>query len=248
MTAAGLLLLVGAGFLAAVVQALTGAGFGLVAVPLVILLAPNLIPGPLLIVTVILMIVVVVTGYRTGGRLKRSDARLLGPATAGITIGALVMLPALGWVGEHEVMVNAIVGTCVLAAVIPLLLPGFSAPAVGERGMAGAGVLAGILTVVAALPGPPLILVYPAKDAARYRTGLAVLFLIASIIAVAVLEAGPGIAPGHWGGLGWFAFGVLLGSCAGVVVGRRLPLAWVIYGSRLTVLSAAAALLVPVVT
>lgn len=246
MTGLGLLLLTGAGFLAAAVQAVTGAGFGLVAAPLVILLAPALVPGPLLVVTVVLMGVAVATGYRTGGRLTRPDARLLVPAATGIIIGTSAMLPALDWMGEHTTLVNIIVGAGVLTAVVPALVPGFPAPTAGPRAMTGAGVLAGILTVAAALPGPPLILTYPAKNAARYRTGLAVLFLVASVAALAVLAVGPGIAPDGGAGVGWFTLGVLAGFGAGAVVGSRLPLVWVTYGSRLTVLAAAVALLVPV--
>lgn len=246
MTAAGLVLLAGAGFLAAAVQAVTGAGFGLIAAPLVMLLAPALVPGPLLVVTVVLMGLAVAAGYRTGGRLTRSDARLLVPASAGILAGALAMLPALDWVGEHTTLVNVIVGAGVLTAVAPTLVPGLPAPTAGPWGMTGAGVMAGILTVAAALPGPPLILTYPAKTAARYRTGLAVLFLVASVAALAVLGAGTGTAPDGWDGAGWFALGVLSGFGAGVLLGGRLPPAWVTYGSRLTVLAAAVALLVPV--
>lgn len=247
MTALGLALLAGAGFLAAAVQAITGAGFGLVAAPVVLLLAPALVPGPLLVVTVALMSLAVVTGYRSGGRLGREDARLLVPASAGIVIGTAAMFPALGWVGEHESLIRTVVGVGLIVAVIPMLVPGFPAPAAGPVVISVAGVLAGVLTVLAALPGPPLILTYPATNAARYRTGLAVLFLVASLAALMVLATGPGVAPGGWEGAGVFCVGVLAGFCAGVVAGRRLPLAVVTYGSRLTVLSAGLALLIPLV-
>lgn len=245
MTALGLALLAGAGFLAAAVQAVTGAGFGLVAAPLVVLVAPHLLPGPLLVVSVVLMAVAVCTGHRTGGRLGREDARLLVPSAAGIVVGTALMLPALGWVADHGHLVQVIVGITVLMAVIPMLLPGFPAPAAGPRTMGGAGVVAGVLTVVAALPGPPLILTCPARQAARYRMSLAVLFLVASVAALAVLAPTTGIAPGGWQGVGWFSVGVLAGFAAGVVVGRRLPLPVVVYGSRLTVLAAGLTLLVP---
>ena len=245
MTALALALLVGAGFLAAAVQAVTGAGFGLVAAPLVTLLAPGLVPGPLLVVTVVLMGLAVVTGHRTGGRLGRADARLLIPAVVGIVSGAAAMSPALGWVSEHGALVRTVVGVGVLAAVVPMLVPGFPPPAAGPAGMGGAGVMAGVLTVLAALPGPPLILTYPAKDAARYRTGLAVLFLVASVAALAVLGVGPAVAPDGWDGVGWFSLGVLTGFGVGAATCRRLPLSVVTYGSRLTVLAAGVALLVP---
>jgi uncharacterized membrane protein YfcA len=245
VTALGLLLLAGAGFLAAAVQAVIGAGFGLVAAPLVMLLAPGLVPGPLLVVTVVLMGLAVVTGYRTGGRLGRADASLLIPAAVGIVIGAAAMSPALGWVGEHGAFVRTVVGVGVLAAVVPMLVPGFPPPAAGPVGMGGAGVLAGVLTVLAALPGPPLILTCPARNAARYRTGLAALFLVASVAALSVLGVGAGVAPDGWEGVGWFSLGMLAGFGAGAATCRRLPLSVVTYGSRLTVLAAGVALLVP---
>lgn len=247
MTALGLLLLAGAGFLAAAVQAVTGAGFGLVAAPLVMLLAPGLVPGPLLVVTVVLMGLAVVTGYRTGGRLGRDDASLLIPAAVGIVIGAAAMSPALGWVGEHGALVRTVVGVGVLAAVVPMLVPGFPPPAAGPVGMGGAGVLSGMLTVLAALPGPPLILTCPARNAARYRTGLAALFLVASVAALSVLRVGAGVAPDGWDGVGWFSLGVLTGFGVGAATCRRLPLSVVTYVSRLTVLAAGVALLIPLV-
>lgn len=245
MTALALALLVGAGFLAAAVQAVTGAGFGLVAAPLVMLLAPGLVPGPLLVVSVALMVLAVFTGHRTDGRLGRADARLLVPAVVGILVGTLAMLPAMGWVGEHGTLVRTVLGVGVVVAVIPMLIPGFPAPAAGPAGMGGTGVLAGVLTVLAALPGPPLILTYPARNAARYRTGLAVLFLVASVAALAVLGAGPGVAPDGWEGVVWFCLGALVGFGVGTVVCQRLPLAVVTYGSRLTVMVAGVTLLVP---
>lgn len=245
MTALALALLTGAGFLAAAVQAVTGAGFGLVATPLVMLFVPGLVPGPLLVVTVALMGLAVFTGYCAGGRLRWADAKLLIPAGAGILVGTLAMLPALEWVGDHGALVKTVVGVGVLVAVVPMLVPGLPAPAAGPVGMGGAGLFAGVLTVLAALPGPPLILSYPAKDAARYRTGLAVLFLVASVAALAVLGVGSGVAPDGWEGVGWFSLGVLVGFGTGAAVCRRLPLAAVTYGSRLTVLAAGVALLVP---
>lgn len=175
MTALALALLVGAGFLAAAVQAVTGAGFGLVAAPLVMLLAPGLVPGPLLVVTVALMGLAVFTGHRTDGRLGRADARLLVTAVVGILVGTLAMLPALGWVEEHGTLVKTVLGVGVLVTVIPMLVPGFPVSAAGPVGMGGAGVLAGVLTVLAALPGPPLILTYPAggRRPLPHRTGVA---------------------------------------------------------------------------
>lgn len=242
MTGAALVLLAGAGFLAAVVQAVTGAGFGLIAAPLVMLTASHLVPGPLLVVTVLLMAVAVVVGTRSGGRLGRQDAALLVPAAVGIIVGTLVTVPALDRIAEYENVVQLLVGIGVLVAVVPMLVPRAPAAQAGPRGMSMAGVVAGILTVVAALPGPPLILTYPARHAARYRTGLAVLFLVASIAALGVLAATTGVAPGGWDGVGCFTLGVLAGFGVGVVAGRRLPLPVVTYGSRLTVLAAGMAL------
>lgn len=244
------LALAGAGLLAAAVQAVTGAGFGLIAAPLVMLLVPGLVPGPLLVVTVVLMAVAALAGLRngggTGGRLRREDARLLVPAGLGIIAGCALSLPALGWVGDHDRAVTLIVGAGVLVAVVPMLVPRLWAaiPVAGPRGMAGAGVLAGVLTVVAALPGPPLILTYRQDSAARYRTGLAVLFLVASVAALVVLGCGGGVAPDGWDGVWWFSGGVVAGFVIGWVAGRRLPLAAVTLGSRLTVLVAAVALVV----
>lgn len=242
-----------AGCVAAAVQALTGSGFGLVAAPLVVLLAPDLLPGPLLVVTLGIMAAALVAGWRTGGRPGREDVALLWPAGLGIVVGVLVTAPALGWITAHQPLVTTLVGVGVIVSVAPTLLPARWRPAFGggrtprarQKIMGGAGAAAGVLTVTAALPGPPLILAYSARDAARYRTGLAVLFLVASVASLAVLVPTTGVAPGGWEGTGVFSAGVAVGYILGFLAGRRIPLRVVVLGSRVTVLAAAVVLLVP---
>ncbi|MGP9723313.1 sulfite exporter TauE/SafE family protein [Corynebacterium sp. AOP40-9SA-29] len=233
------LLLLGVGVLAAVVQAVTGSGFGLVAAPLVVLVAPNLLPGPLLAVTTVLMAVSVATSGRAN---SRADARLLLPAGVGIVAGALVTAPFLPWVADHQKALNVVVALAVIVALLPALCGKVITTSPVRMGVGG--LFAGTMTVTVALPGPPLLLVYQAPDARRYRAGLAVSFLVASVCGLAVLAPTTGLAPDGWDGTGTFVAGIVVGSVLGTVLARRAPLALVTTLGRAVAFGAACLLLV----
>lgn len=249
-------LLFAAGGVAAMVQAVTGSGFGLVAAPLVVLLAPELLPGPLLVVTAGLMAVAVFVGARNGGSLEKQDRAELWPAAAGIISGVIITIPVLGWLSMHEELVTRVIAVGVMVTVIPLMIPRRWLVPKGmasNRGKASnrpvvmgiAGIVSGVLTVAAALPGPPLILSYSARDAIRYRVSLAFLFLVASLAALATLSLTVGIAPAGWSGVTALITGVATGFGLGFLIARKVPHRSVVFWSRVTVLGAALALLVP---
>lgn len=206
-------LLLTVGIVAAVIQAVTGSGFALVAAPLVVLVAPNLLPGPLLTITTVLMIISVATSKRAN---LRKDARLLLPAGVGIIVGTLVSVPFLAWIGEHQKAVNVVVALGVIVALLPPLLGRVITTSPTRMGVGG--FVAGTMTATVALPGPPLLMVYQAPDARRYREGLAVMFLVASVCGLVVL------APDGWDGIGTFVVGIVIGSVLGVVLARRAPM------------------------
>lgn len=226
-------LLLTVGIVAAVIQAVTGSGFALVAAPLVVLVAPNLLPGPLLTITTVLMIISVATSKRAN---LRKDARLLLPAGVGIIVGTLVSVPFLAWIGEHQKAVNVVVALGVIVALLPPLLGRVITTSPTRMGVGG--FVAGTMTATVALPGPPLLMVYQAPDARRYREGLAVMFLVASVCGLVVL------APDGWDGIGTFVVGIVIGSVLGVVLARRAPMGLVTMLGRVVAFVAACLLLV----
>ncbi|MDN5581625.1 MAG: sulfite exporter TauE/SafE family protein [Corynebacterium sp.] len=232
-------LLLTVGIVAAVIQAVTGSGFALVAAPLVVLVAPNLLPGPLLTITTVLMIISVATSKRAN---LRKDARLLLPAGVGIIVGTVVSVPFLAWIGEHQKAVNVVVALGVIVALLPPLLGRVITTSPTRMGVGG--FVAGTMTATVALPGPPLLMVYQAPDARRYREGLAVMFLVASVCGLVVLAPTTGLAPDGWDGIGTFVVGIVIGSVLGVVLARRAPMGLVTMLGRVVAFVAACLLLV----
>ena len=173
-----LLLLTGAiVLLAALAQATTGVGFGVMAGPLVMLVVPGFVPGPLLVVTIVVMALVV---WRD--RQALDARRLRGPLLASVP-GAVVGTWVLGATDERTL--RLVVAGAVLVTV-GAVATGWRLPA-GPRALTVAGLLAGVLSSVAATPGPPMVLTYRAESSAAQRADLSLFFLATSLVSLVVL-------------------------------------------------------------
>ncbi len=174
--AAGLVIVV-----ATVVQRLTGMGFGIVAVPLLALIAPDVGTFAVLVLTVLVMVAV------TWAERDALDRRALA-------IASLASLPgvALGtWLAAVLPLraTHLAIGAVVVAGSV-VSMAGWRAPA-GRTSLVAGSVVAGILTPVAALPGPPMAIVYRPDDVRRMRTTLSAFFAFGSAVsAVTLLLAG----------------------------------------------------------
>ena len=140
-------------FVGAVIRGFTGFGFGIAATPLLVLLFPpaEVVP-PILILQVLAGIQIYL---RTRGHV---DCKLLLPsligALAGIPLGTL----ALGLLDGDTI--RLIIGVTVLIAAA-ILLAGFrfkARPPVWLSG--GLGILAGVGSGAAGIPGPPVIVLF----------------------------------------------------------------------------------------
>jgi uncharacterized membrane protein YfcA len=163
-------------FVAAAVQTLTGAGFGLTAAPPLLLAAPALVPDTLLWLTV------VVTGCSVWpdrsaldwGFARRCALAAVPGTAAGYAATAVLPNSALA-VG---IAVTVVAAGC--AGLAGLRVP-VTATSTGV-----AGFTAGALNWVAAMPGPPVTLIYRARDAATVRGTLSLIFLAVSAVTLAV--------------------------------------------------------------
>lgn len=169
---------------AAAVQGVTGTGFGLVAAPALLLVAPRLVPGPLLALTVVVMALVVA---RDRAGLRPVDlAGALAGCLPGTAVGAalVVLVPARA--------LEAAIGVAVVAGVAAALI-GWRLPQ--SRGvLLGAGAVAGVMTSVAATPGPPMAVAYRPDDPVRLRANLSAFFAVGSLVSLGMLAAGGGLA------------------------------------------------------
>jgi uncharacterized membrane protein YfcA len=159
------------------VQGAVGFGMALIAAPLLVLVRPDLVPGPLLMNGMALTLLV--------ARRERDSIDLLGVRWAlvgrvpGVALGAL----ALAMVPVEEM--SLLVGLSVLVGVALGASRLRIAP--GPRVLLGAGFLSGVFGTVASIGGPPLALVYQHEPGPRLRGTLAGYFIVGGLMSLAAL-------------------------------------------------------------
>jgi uncharacterized membrane protein YfcA len=158
-------------------QGAVGFGLSLIAAPLVTLIDPTLVPGPLLMAALVLPVLT--------ARRDRSwiDLRGVRWALVGRVPGS--MLGAAMLSGLSPRYMSLAIGLVVLVGVA------MTASGIHLRPRAStllaAGVLSGFMGTTAAIGGPPLALVYQHAEGPRLRGTLAGYFVVAAAISIAVL-------------------------------------------------------------
>jgi uncharacterized membrane protein YfcA len=216
--------------LGALVQGTIGFGVALVAAPLLVLVAPNLVPGPLLAAAVPLNVLV---WYRERDAV---GSRAFRWPMLGQVAGTVVAIAVLSLVSQRSIslLVGAVVLVAVLLSVVGLRIRPTS------RNLVGAGTLSGFMGTTSAIPGPPLALVHQHVEARRFRATLAPFFVVGAALSLSglaiagrfgatELEAAahmlPGVLLGFWVS-GWAAtrinrktlrYSILLVSAAAAV-------------------------------
>jgi uncharacterized membrane protein YfcA len=169
-------LAVGAG---ACVQGAVGFGFALLAAPLLAAVDHRLVPGPLLVLNLLLTAAL---AHRERRSLDLHGVRwaLVGrfPGTA---LGAL----AVAALSPRGLSVSFAV--LVLAAVVMSLTGVRIAPT--TRTLLAAGALSGFMATVSSIGGPPMALVYQRSPGAQLRATLAGYFLVGSVLSLVALAA-----------------------------------------------------------
>ncbi|HSP37933.1 MAG TPA: TSUP family transporter [Frankiaceae bacterium] len=162
--------------LSAAVQGAIGFGLNLLAVPVLLLVDPSLIPGPMLVAGLTLSLLVV------GREVKAMDRRL-GWALLGLLPGTVLGLLLLVSVSTNAL--NVLLGLLVLGAV------GVSAlswsPARSRTALVAAGAASGFLGTAAAIGGPPLALLYADTPGPRLRSTLSGFFVAAALVSLGAL-------------------------------------------------------------
>ncbi len=161
----------------AMVQGAVGFGMALVAAPLLVLIRPELVPGPLLVNGLLLTLLV--------ARRERDSIDLLG-----VKWGLVGRLPgsalgALGLALIPEESMSLLVGILVLAGVGI----GFSGLRItpSPRMLLIAGFVSGIFGTIASVGGPPLALLYQHETGPRLRGTLAGFFIVGGLFSLVAL-------------------------------------------------------------
>lgn len=161
----------------ACLQGVAGYGIGTLSAPLVFLISPLFLPGPMIINAVLLNVLMLVRNraslsfrpvrYAIGGNV-------VGTVLAGLT---LLVLSARGF--------DLAFGGLILLAV-GLSVAGLK-PALNERNSLIAGGASGYMGTITAVGGPPMGLIYQNEAGPRVRANLAAFFLFASLASILVL-------------------------------------------------------------
>ena len=160
--------------LGSILQGVIGFGLGIIAVPLLILIEPAFVPGPLLLAAFFLNILV---SFREKKSVDYPSLKWIIPGrVAGTFIGATV----LKYFPQN--VISIMFGVLVLLAVA-LSSSGIHLP-FNRRNLLGVGTLSGFMATTTSIGGPPLALLYQRESGNRIRGTLAAVFIIGTIIAV----------------------------------------------------------------
>ena len=195
-------------FIAAVLQAATGVGFAMVAVPLLALISLAWVPAPMLICNIGLSIVIM---SRSRGALERAEAP---PLVLGLTLGTFAGAAILSLV-EGRGLGLLIGGIIVIAVAASLFMP----PLKITRGRLLTGSFVGGATgIIAAMHGPPLIILYQRERPEKVRATMAGVFLFGCFLALGSVWL-TGLL--DWEQI-WRGLVLLPGVALGYFVGRAL--------------------------
>ncbi len=219
---------------AAFVQATIGVGFALILAPMLGILAPELVPGALLLLMLPLNAWV---AWRERSALDWPGLRqiTLGRVLGGV--GGLLVLMALPVAG-----LQVFVGVAtILTALVTLFAPGFEP---GRATFFLAGAVTGVTETATGIGGPPLALAYQHRPAPVLRATIAACFLAGEVISVVLLIAAGRLSAAQLEAatllLLPLAFGVLLSQAAHHRVGgpffRTLVLAFAIISGAVCLL------------
>lgn len=193
---------------AALLQAATGAGFAMVAVPVLALIDLAWVPAPMLISNIALSAVMMGRGRDA---LERSE---LPPIALGLVLGTFAGAALLAAIAEH--WLGALIGAIIVAAVAASLV---TPPLRITRARVFSGAVVGGATgVIAAMHGPPLILLYQREHPEKVRATLAGVFLFGCFLALGALWSAGLLGAGD----AWRGAALLPGIGLGYAVGRAL--------------------------
>lgn len=164
-------------FGAAVLQASTGVGFAMVAVPLLALISLAWVPAPMLICNILLSVAIM---HRGRAALDRAEVPPLGLGLLAGTFTGAGILALMGGEG-----LGVLIGAIILVAVAASL---FTPPIAITRPRLLAGAfLGGAVGIIAAMHGPPLIILYQREDPEKVRATMAGVFLFGCFLALGSL-------------------------------------------------------------
>ena len=198
--------------LGAFVQRATGFGLAVVGAPLLLMLEPRLVPV-ILVLFGFTVAIATLRHYWREVQLGEIATALVG-RIPGNALGLWLLLAA-----PMAVLETLIAGSVLFAVAVTLFrlrLP------VNRGTLFGAGVFSGIFGTIAALSGPPLVLLLHGFSPDRLRGTLSAFFVVTALMTLVTLGLGGLLRAWHFGLALTFAPWVLAGSWLAGRVAHRL--------------------------
>lgn len=162
---------------AGMVQGSTGFGFNMLAAPLLAVISPAFVPGPMMVMA---MAVCIGGMLREWPEVSRSD---LVFSLSGRLLAALAAALAIGLMNEDAF--SLFFGLAVLLAVV-LSLIGLRIETT-PRTLFGAGLVSGFMGTLTSIGAPPMAMVYQNARPARMRATLSAYFVFGGAISIVAL-------------------------------------------------------------
>jgi uncharacterized membrane protein YfcA len=163
----------------ACLQGAGGIGFNMFAAPLVALLRPDLVPGPMLVLALLLGLMGMLREYRS----------IDWPGLGYALLGRLPASVATGWlitVLPHKLLVLAF--AFMILAAVAMSLRGWHVAA-SPTNLAIAGAASGLMGTITSSGAPPMAIVYQNVSGPQLRATISAFFFIGAAVSLAALAA-----------------------------------------------------------
>lgn len=195
----------------AALQGVVGFGFGVLSVPILTILNPELTPIPQLILALPLATSIALRDRR------HLDLRGAAWVIAGRFPGALFGVLLLGALAANTL--DAVIAGLVFLATV-VVASGWSLRRTASTKFL-AGVVSGITGMVSAIGGPPVVLIYHDSPGATIRSTLSTILIIGLLINLSTLAAFGEIHRSDIVAAGWLLPGMLAGLALSGFLARR---------------------------
>lgn len=163
--------------LGSLLQGLIGYGVGMFCAPLLFLISPSLVPGPLILISTVITLIMMV---RDRGHLQfKQVSWAMKGGFIGVVLAGLILKVA------SKEQFELAFGVLILLAVFISIL-GFK-PVVNKKTNIIAGFTSGFMGTITAVGGPPMALLYQHGDINNIKANLTAFFLFLNIIALITL-------------------------------------------------------------
>ncbi len=200
-------------FAGAFLQGLAGYGIGTLSAPLLFLISPLFLPGPLILNAVLLTILIL---WRSRSSLSFRPVRF---AIGGDIVGTLLAVVTLALLTARGF--ELAFGILILLAVI-LSVVGIH-PALNPRNSVIAGAASGYMGTITAVGGPPIALIYQNEKGPLVRANLSAFFLFASLASAVALFFSGFIGTREWWLFATLLPGTVIGFLASGHLVNRIP-------------------------